>query len=155
MPARTILNDEFFDSRVEKIPEAGCWLWMRSVVGMGYGHASVDGQMWLIHRLSYSFYRGAIPDSLFVLHKCDVPCCCNPSHLHLGTHQDNATEKKLRNRARGAPGQNNHRAKITEITALAIRRGNESTDFLMQKHSLSRSAICRIRRKTSWKHLGD
>jgi hypothetical protein len=37
--------------------------------------------------------RGAIPKGMQVCHKCDVGFCCNPSHLFLGTPQDNTDDK--------------------------------------------------------------
>lgn len=41
------------------------------------------------HRFSYILAFGHIPDGMFVLHQCDTPRCCNPSHLSLGTPMDN------------------------------------------------------------------
>lgn len=53
------------------------------------------------HRVSYSIEYGEFEDSLLVCHTCDNPPCVNPSHLFLGTHQDNADDKMSKNRHSG------------------------------------------------------
>ena len=73
-------------------PELGvCWEWTASLRN-GYGQFGVGGRKGTInpsHRVSWELTNGAIPNGLFVLHKCDNPKCCRPKHLFLGTHQDN------------------------------------------------------------------
>lgn len=46
----------------------------------------------LSHRVAWTLANGNIPDGLDVLHKCDNPPCCNPSHLFIGTARDNARD---------------------------------------------------------------
>lgn len=58
----------------------------------------VGGKTVRAHRASYKFYRGPIPDGLWVLHRCDVRCCINPDHLWLGTHQDNVDDMMAKGR---------------------------------------------------------
>lgn len=46
----------------------------------------------MTHRLAWMFTNGVIPQGLLVLHRCGNPKCCNPAHLYLGTHSDNALD---------------------------------------------------------------
>jgi len=38
---------------------------------------------------------------MLVLHHCDVKDCCNPKHLFLGTHKDNAQDMIEKGRWKG------------------------------------------------------
>ena len=83
------MNKEQFESHVEKVPEAGCWIWMQTLLHNGYGRSCHAGKRILAHRLSYTLYKGHIPNGACILHRCDIRCCVNPEHLYLGNHSDN------------------------------------------------------------------
>lgn len=42
-----------------------------------------------VHRAAWLLSRGAIPEGMSVCHSCDVPTCCNPAHLWLGSPSQN------------------------------------------------------------------
>lgn len=67
------------------------------------------------HRVAWQLANGEIPDGLCVLHKCDNPKCCNPSHLFLGTHADNAHDRdnKKRGKVPDNRGENHPHHKLT------------------------------------------
>lgn len=67
-----------------------------------YSHGGVKEQH--AHRTSFRVHRGEIPSGMHVRHQCDNPACVNPDHLELGTHQQNMSDKALRNPGRAASG---------------------------------------------------
>lgn len=89
--------------RVIPEPNTGCLLWEGAVARYGYGHVKVGGRKGrnvLVHRMVWEEANGPIPDGLHVLHRCDVPACCNVDHLFLGTHADNMQDMWNKGRVR-------------------------------------------------------
>ena len=69
-----------------------CWEWPGCRAN-GYG-VTTKGKR--VHRILYQMYYGEHDPTLLVRHRCDNPACCNPSHLEIGTHQDNSNDWKKR-----------------------------------------------------------
>lgn len=93
---------EAFESKFMPEPNSGCWLWASGVSGSGYGAFWDGSRQRLAHRVAFEIYVGKIPADSQVLHKCDVRCCVNPTHLFLGTHAANMTDMVAKGRqARG------------------------------------------------------
>ena len=78
------------------------------------------------HRWAWTLMHGPIPDGLFVCHHYDNRKCCNPSHLFLGTHDDNMADMVAKGRARASGytsrGEANACARLTERQVVEIRR---------------------------------
>lgn len=85
----------------EKIPIAGCWLWLKAKKLDGYGNLKYNKKVCIAHRVSYEVFVGNIPPNTLVLHTCDVPSCINPHHLFLGTQSDNMNDMVQKGRKRG------------------------------------------------------
>ena len=71
------------------VTETGCWIWMRSTNGVGYGKVSINGRLKYAHRVSYSLLVGPIPYGAVSDHLCRTRCCVNPWHLEMVDHRTN------------------------------------------------------------------
>lgn len=93
---------ETIEEHSTPVPEAGCWLWDGGLDKDGYPNYIRDN---LIRkrpsRVSYEVFNGDIPEGQIVRHTCDNPSCVNPTHLVVGTWQDNMNDKMERGRWRG------------------------------------------------------
>lgn len=113
---RSKKSDNFavrFWSRVLKTPDGRlgrCWLWVGEVDKDGYGRVKHKGRGHRTHRMSWELTNGQIPKGILVLHTCDNPTCVRPSHLFLGTTQDNIDDKTRKGRA---PGRRKLATKLT------------------------------------------
>jgi hypothetical protein len=87
----------------------GCWIFTGCQTGGNLPYGSIyigriDGKhrTMAAHRAMWMIKHGRRPGRWeFVCHKCDVPKCCNPDHLFLGTVADN-------NKDMAAKGRYNH-----------------------------------------------
>lgn len=83
-----------FISKIEKDKNTGCWLWTGATLPGGYVQVcwAIDGDSGknhLIHRISYLFHVGSIPEGLVLDHLCRVRHCVNPKHLEPVTTREN------------------------------------------------------------------
>jgi nucleoside 2-deoxyribosyltransferase len=146
----------------EKVKIGGpneCWPWTRFVEKNGYARAYTNGKRMAAHRVAFLLAKGPIPDSLNVLHKCDNRKCCNPSHLFLGTHQDNILDAISKNRIPRLlqPGSKHRGAKLKEADVLFIREqvrsGKRTRKELAEKFGVSYFTICAVVSKQHWNHI--
>jgi hypothetical protein len=78
----------------------GCWEWQASKRATGYGQFAYLGKPSVkAHRVAWMLNRGLIPDGVCVLHRCDNPGCVRPSHLFLGTQEDNIRDREVKGRS--------------------------------------------------------
>ncbi len=98
-------NRERFEAMIYPDPNSGCFIFVGGVNGSGYGcfafHVECGKKVTkTAHRVAWEFANGPIPPGLHVCHKCDTPCCANPDHLFLGTHEENQIDKAKKGRGR-------------------------------------------------------
>lgn len=140
--------------RIEIVTESGCWIFMGGI-SEGYGIVSMPGPRGTVperaHRLSYVHFKGPVPDGLFVCHRCDIRCCCNPHHLFLGTQQVNNTDMANKDRTRF--GEDQHMAKLTAelVRAMRVRHASgESMSSLAREIGVSIPTARKAIRGITW-----
>ncbi len=147
---------EAFWRRVKKGEPSECWEWQGYTTELRYGQVAYEGSYWGVHRLAWYLTFGDIPQDMFICHMCDNPPCCNPSHLFVGTAEDNNHDMIGKGRMVVAVGEErNH--KLTEQEVIAIRAeyatGRISQRKLGAKYNVSGRNICTIVNGDGWKHL--
>jgi len=114
-------------------PDA-CWPWRGTLTSKGYGRLRVGARTYLAHRVTYAAYvAGAalLADrNALVLHSCDNPPCCNPSHLRIGDNADNMRDAHERGRLKLPVGRKfkageRRGGKLEASDVVAIRRNAE------------------------------
>lgn len=72
--------------------DTGCIDWDGCKSHNHYGKVCWGGALLLTHRAAWEVANGAIPEGMWVLHKCDRPSCINPDHLFLGNNAENVRD---------------------------------------------------------------
>ena len=176
---------KYIEDRVQKVPWSGCWLWEKSLDGHGYGHSMCPvrycinvvarrrrrGAVRQAHRLAFEAFVSEIPGGLCVCHACDVPACCNPDHLWLGTVADNNRDRDAKGRQ--ATGSRNGRHTKPEAVARGSRHGSAriceedviemrvlrdkgaKIKELAARYDISDSQVERIIKRQSWAHIAE
>jgi HNH endonuclease len=80
--------------------EGGCWEWAGRRDARNYGRVQFAGRDQLAHRVVWELTFGPPAAGLVVMHRCDNPPCCRPSHLRLGTQAENIADMDAKGRAR-------------------------------------------------------
>lgn len=126
------LSERFWE-KVDIRGEDECWEWQAHRDRKGYGKFQIDNSH-VAHRVAWELENGQIPDGLFVCHVCDNPACCNPSHLFIGTNDDNMKDMKAKERSNR--GTQRFNSKLTPIDVIGARslyqRGAMSTQDIAE-----------------------
>lgn len=146
--------EDRFRQFYKKDTKTGCWNWQSSLDGKrGYGFIGIDGKSIRAHRASWQIHIGHIPKDMHVLHRCDNPSCVNPSHLFLGTNQDNVNDKMQKGRHKVLRGSQLPTAKLTEDQVLKIRADRRTHSLIAADYCVSPSTISAIKNYQNWGYL--
>jgi hypothetical protein len=152
MKAKLITKDRI-ESKVERIPEFGCWVWMGTTTVRGYGQIESFKRKHYAHRASYEAFVGPIPEGMNVCHACDNVYCVNPAHLFLGTQKQNLED--MVKKKRSTLGEKNPMAKLSAEDVKDIKyllSTDVSSKFLALEYGVTTSAINLIKQGKRWNH---
>lgn len=135
-------------TRMYEPSKNGCWLWTGRINNDGYGAIRAPGgrtsKVLRAHRVSYTLYKGDIPLSACVLHKCDNPACVNPDHLWLGSHTENMQDKV----AKGRQSKKLNAEKVREI-----RDAGGRNEDIAKVYGVSRALVRQVKHRVIWRHV--
>lgn len=144
--------ERMFSDRVMWVPESGCAIWVGPINSSGYGRIR-DAYA---HRVAWEVVNGPIPQGMNVCHRCDTPACVNPSHLFLGTHQENMWDSAKKGRARQPSpryGVEHPRSRLSTEDVQALRSGAASVEDIARKRCVHPETARRARDGITYRNL--
>lgn len=154
---RRPFNERFWE-KVKRCGEDECWEWQAARNAKGYGRlTSGRGVNLKAHRVAFALSNGGVvSDDAHVLHHCDNPPCCNPSHLFVGSAKDNTADMIAKGRGSAPPrlfGARNHNAKFDERVARKIIKDPRTLHVIAADYGISWMTVFRLKHRQTWKHL--
>lgn len=134
-------------SRCEINEETECFEWHGPVSNKGYGRIRYNKEFIPIHRATWQYHNGAIPDGLHVLHKCDNRRCCVPAHLYLGTNGQNIKDKVERDRS-GKKLSIEKAAKIKSLLDAGVSQAR-----IAKLYGIGQPTVSKIKMGLTWNHV--
>lgn len=128
-----------------------CWEWQGRRSSYGYGEFKLRGASTQAHRVAVQLAGARLGDESVVMHTCDNPACCNPTHLVVGTHASNVADRVAKGRS--AKGSSNGRSKLTEEQVRAIRADDRMLTEVAKDYGVCVATISHIRQRRIWQHV--
>lgn len=130
----------------------GCWEWQGHIgtTRGGYGRYRHQGQRWRAHRVAYALAHCLEPGQMQIMHKCNNPACCRPSHLYAGTDADNNRDRQL------AGTQAMSAAVLAESDVINIRAmidAGTTQQAIADQYGVHRTTIGDIATGRTWAHI--
>lgn len=146
---KKLTEEARFRSKFEE--SDGCWTWTAGLGVKGYGHFWFRGRPQPAHRVSFKLFKQDIDDGVTVMHSCDNRLCVNPSHLSLGSNQENTADMVAKGRQ--AKGSDVAAAKLDESMIQAIRDDTRSQRKIAADYRVSHTVIGHIKSRILWRHV--
>lgn len=148
--------EALFWMKVDKTPRPkGCWLYTGFIKWDGYGWLArtVEGRTKYMtaHRYAWILTHGAPAEGMHILHECDIPACCNPAHLRLGTHQENMADQ--RTKGRHVHGERSRRNTVTYAQVVEMRRQHAEGlhwNEIADRMGVSRAIVYHAVKRNTW-----
>lgn len=164
------VDQKYIDIFLNKVVEKqGCWEYKGAKDRDGYGaHSYIVENGKRIkcgaHRFMAMIHGHVIPPGYVVCHKCDNPSCVNPTHLFVGTVDDNNQDKVNKNRNSRFPGSKNSMSKLDEATVKKIKaeavvgsrvgyNNGSNIKEVAAKYNVCTETVRKIARNDIWKHV--
>jgi len=141
----SLRDEQRFWTYVGDKQEDNCWNWIGIYDRDGYGHIKINRKQVIAHRFSWVLKNGEIPKNMYVLHRCDNPKCVNPSHLFLGTQQDNIKDKVNKNRQ-------SSKLTISQVKQIRNFKGKFTQKEIAKMFDVDSSTVGYIHRNKTWRH---
>lgn len=141
-----------YNAYVIKNGDDECWGW--SGIKNIYGSICINKKLTYAHRFSYRYYVGAIPEGMFVCHKCDNYLCTNPKHLFLGYPKDNSQDMVLKGRS--GKGEKNACALLNNEQVIKIKnllKTNLKQKEIAKIFGINFRIISSIKNNRTWSHI--
>jgi hypothetical protein len=143
-----------FWAKVAKGAPDQCWPWQGTRHCKGYGLITFRQKTQKAHRIVVMLTTGAMPPSEQpVIHSCDNPPCCNPSHVHAATYRENAVDMFQKGRAHRPRGAQHSQSKLTDAQVLAIRADMRPQRAIAKEYGVSQPLIGMVKRGEIWRHV--
>jgi len=164
------------DTEIKPGMEKPCLLWNAAMKAGIYGLAHFQGKRVRATHVAWYLETGEIvPEGKIIMHKCDNPPCVEPSHLCIGTTQDNVDDRNQKGRTASGDrhgthrkprsvrrGENHGRHVLTEEEVVLIRRTYDTypdergcVEWLARHLGRKRYAVWCVATRKTWRHVPE
>lgn len=150
-------RDRYWSHLDTSDPDA-CWIWKSKNKATRYPQLKVgpkaSARMFYAHRIAYELAYGSIPPGLGVLHSCDIPWCCNPQHLRVGSQAENMQDAISRNRTARGEDHGNHRLTVEKVrTIRALYAEGMQQKEIASRFGVANATVWSVLSGRTWGHV--